>query len=216
MLSAIADMIIKASDNINRGAENASKAGEGNNGVDYSNVDTGGETGASGGSNGGYTPTEQDTSGADSAASAAKGMTSNIKNIVGNAMQKDEDESKEDAASSALSMPTTSDERLKRIFGDNPDAIEAFAKLDSIKFTYNDKAKEIHPNGENGVDNDQHYGIKAQDLEKNPYTTAVVSNDPEGYKQIDPAELTSVNTAVIAEICKRLLIIEKVLGIKVV
>ena len=41
---------------------------------------------------------------------------------------------------------TVSDERLKRIFGDNPDAIEAFAKLDSIQFTYNDKAKEIHPN----------------------------------------------------------------------
>ena len=225
--SAISNMIIKAADNMNRGVENAGKAGEGTNGVDYSNVDTGGEgAGSTGGGVGGYQkPEEQDTSGVESTTSAVKGMANMAKDAITNVGSKGgdaggEEEKKPDAniagGASPMAGPTTSDERLKRIFGDNPDAIEAFARLDSIKFTYNDKAKEIHPNEENGVDNDQHYGIKAQDLEKNPYTTAVVSEDPNGYKQIDPAELTSANTAVIAEICKRLLIIEKVLGIKVV
>ena len=48
----------------------------------------------------------------------------------------------------------SSDERLKNIFGDNEDAIKAFAKINAIEFTYNDKAKEL-PNGEsNGVDDD--------------------------------------------------------------
>lgn len=216
MWNAIANMIIKAADNMNRGVENAGKAGEGNNGVDYSNIDTGSsEGGAVGSVGGGYQkPSEQDTSGVQSLGNAVNKIKDMGKDILSNKGE----EKKEDGTDSSgeIPAPVSSDERLKRIFGDNPDAIEAFARLDSIKFTYNDKAKEIHPNEENGVDNDQHYGIKAQDLEKNPYTAAVVSEDPNGYKQIDPAELTSANTAVIAEICKRLLIIEKVLGIKVV
>lgn len=218
MFNAMANMIIKAADNMNRGVENATKAGEGNNGVDYSNVSTGSEGGSVGG---GYQkPEEQDTSGTQAINNAVSNVKEMGKEALSKIENKDDDkgeEKKEAVANAApVSAPTTSDERLKRIFGDNPDAIQAFARLDSIKFTYNDKAKEIHPNEENGVDNDLHYGIKAQDLEKNPFTAAVVSKDPNGYKQIDPAELTSANTAVIAEICKRLLIIEKVLGIKVV
>jgi hypothetical protein len=105
---------------------------------------------------------------------------------------------------------------LKNIFGDDKDAIEVFSKLNSIEFKYNDKAKQIHPNGENNVDDDLHYGLKAQDLEKSPLTEAVVSEDNSGYKQVNTAELTMVNSAVISDICKRLLAIEKVLGIKVV
>lgn len=244
MWNAISNMIIKAADNMNRGVENAGKAGDGNNGVDYSNVDTGGEGGGSGsGSVGGYQqPEGQNTSGVESTTSAVKGIANMAKDAIANVGSKSgdtggkeekkptdnigskgedtdgEEEKKptDNIGGGAISAPTTSDERLKRIFGDNADAIEAFAKLDSIQFTYNDKAKEVHPNEENGVDNDLHYGIKAQDLEKNPFTAAVVSKDPEGFKQIDPAELTAANTGVIAEICKRLLIIEKVLGIKVV
>ena len=217
--SAISNMIIKAADNMNRGVENASKAGEGNNGVDYSHVaGISGEGGSTKGGGGGYqNPGDQDTSSTASVASSLGKMKDIGKDALSNIGKSDE-ENKEEGAGVVgnVATPTTSDERLKRIFGDNEDAINAFAKLDSIKFEYTDKAKEIHPGEENGVDDDQHYGIKAQDLEKNPFTAAVVSEDPNGYKQIDPAELTSANTAVIAEICKRLLIIEKVLGIKVV
>ena len=113
-------------------------------------------------------------------------------------------------------MPKPSDERLKNIFGEDEDAIKCFAKINAIKFTYNDKAKEIHPNEENGVDDDIHFGVKAQDLEKNPLTRSAVSEDASGYKQVDPAELTMANSAVISELCKRIEILEKILGVKVV
>ena len=217
--SAISNMIIKAADNMNRGVENASKAGEGNNGVDYSHVaGISGEGGSTKGSGNGYqNPGDQDTSSTASVAASLGKMKDIGKDALSNIGKSDEENKGEGTeAAGSMPTPTTSDERLKRIFGDNEDAINAFAKLDSLKFEYTDKAKEVHPGEENGVDDDQHYGIKAQDLEKNPFTAAVVSEDPNGYKQIDPAELTSANTAVIAEICKRLLIIEKVLGIKVV
>lgn len=198
MWNAIAQTIIKATDNMNRGVENASKAGEGNNGQSYQISDSG----ASGG--GGYTtPGEQDVSAVTSLKNNK--VVDDIKNFF----------NKKEEKEGQTENPVTSDERLKRIFGDNEDAIRAFSKLKSIQFTYTDEAKKIHPGEENGVDNDLHYGIKAQDLEKNPFTAAVVSKDPEGYKQIDSSELTAANTAVIAEICKRLLIIEKILGIKV-
>ena len=110
-----------------------------------------------------------------------------------------------------------SDERLKNIFGDNEDAIKVFANLDAIKFTYNDKAKEIPDSEDKGVDDDMHYGLKAQDLAKNPLTESAVKKDPlSDYLEVDTKELTMANTAIISEICKRILIIEKVLGIKVV
>ena len=114
-------------------------------------------------------------------------------------------------------MSKCSDERLKNIFGDNEDAIKAFSKINAIEFTYNDKAKEI-PDGEaKGIDDDVHYGVKAQDIAENPLTESAVIKDPiSDYLMIDTKELTTANTAIISEICKRILMIEKVLGIKVV
>ena len=112
---------------------------------------------------------------------------------------------------------TSSDERLKNIFGNNEDAIKVFANLNAIKFTYNDKAKELPDGKDKGVDDDVHYGLKAQELAENPLTQTAVSKDPiSEYLQVDTKELTMANTAIISEICKRILIIEKVLGIKVV
>ena len=62
-----------------------------------------------------------------------------------------------------------------------------------------------------------HYGLKAQDLAKNPLTESAVKKDPlSDYLEVDTKELTMANTAIISEICKRILILEKVLGIKVV
>ena len=127
-----------------------------------------------------------------------------------------------DAAGDVIGKAVTSkmessDERLKNIFGDNEDAIKVFADLDAIKFTYNDKAKEIPDSEGKGVDDDMHYGLKAQDLAKNPLTESAVKKDPlSDYLEVDTKELTMANTAIISEICKRILIIEKVLGIKVV
>ena len=122
-----------------------------------------------------------------------------------------------DAGDMADAADAASDERLKRIFGDNEDAIKCFANINAIKFTYNDKAHDIPGSEDKGVDNDPHYGVKAQELAENPLTESAVSKDPiSEYLQVDTKELTMANTAIISEICKRILIIEKVLGIKVV
>lgn len=122
-----------------------------------------------------------------------------------------------DAGDMADAASSASDERLKRIFGDNEDAIKCFANINAIKFTYNDKAHDIPGGEDKGIDNDPHYGVKAQELAENPLTQTAVSKDPiSEYLQVDTKELTMANTAIISEICKRILIIEKVLGIKVV
>ena len=122
-----------------------------------------------------------------------------------------------DMADAADGAEAASDERIKNIFGENEDAIKCFAKINAIKFTYNDKAKEI-PDGESkGIDDDAHYGVKAQEIAENPLTASAVKKDPlSDYLTIDIKELTTANTAIISEICKRILIIEKLLGIKVV
>ena len=122
-----------------------------------------------------------------------------------------------DMADAGDAADAASDERLKNIFGENEDAIKCFARINAIEFTYNDKAKEI-PDGENkGIDDDAHYGVKAQELAENPFTECAVKKDPiSDYLTIDVKELTTANTAIISEICKRILVIEKVLGIKVV
>lgn len=219
----------------------ASKAGEGNNGVDYSNLDAGSEGGEGGGiasvGSGYQKPSAQSTSGTSAVTSNAGNIVSSGKDIVSSFAnknksatptegEKDEEEEEDTqnavnmlgSSSGGMNMGSLSDERLKRIFGeDNEDAIKAFSKIDAIKFQYNDKAKEIYPDGEKNVDDDPHYGVKAQDLQKNPYTASTVQKDPEsGYLNVNTQELTMANSAVISDICKRLLAIENILGIKVV
>ena len=122
-----------------------------------------------------------------------------------------------DMADAGDAADAASDERLKNIFGDNEDAIKCFARINAIEFTYNDKAKDIPGGEEKGIDDDAHYGVKAQELAENPLTESAVKRDPiSDYLTIDIKELTTANTAIISEICKRILAIEKILGIKVV
>ena len=102
-----------------------------------------------------------------------------------------------------------SDERLKRVCGDNADLINLFSKIGSYEFNYNDKAKALNPNGENHVDDKRHVGVMAQELEKNPATNAVINTDRNGYKTVDTAQLTLTNTAVLADVCRRLEVLEQ-------
>lgn len=218
----------------------AAKAGDGNNGADYSNLDAGSEGGEGGGiasvGSGYQKPSAQNTSGTSSVTSNAGNIVNTGKDLVSSFANKnksatpaesEKDEEEEEDTQNAVNMlgsssggmnfGSMSDERLKRIFGDNEDAIKAFSKIDSIKFEYNDKAKELYPEGEKNVDSDPHYGVKAQDLKSNPYTASTVQTDPNtGYLNVNTQELTMANSAVISDICKRLLAIENILGVKVV
>lgn len=103
----------------------------------------------------------------------------------------------------------SSDERLKRVCGDNADLINLFSKIGSYEFNYTDKARSLYPNGEHHVDNKRHVGVMAQELEKNPATNAVINTDKNGYKTVDTVQLTLTNTAVLADVCRRLEALEQ-------
>lgn len=208
-------MIIKAADNMNRGVENATKSGEGANGNDYQIEKGSSGEGDVSGKGTGVQPvqtTSQDMSSANNAAGNMQSLGNMGQDLMKSKMDSDSttDESQKDE-----SQEETSDERLKRIFKGNEDAVKCFSKIDSILFEYNNKAKKVHPDGENNVDDDVHYGVKAQDLEKNPLTESVVSEDDAGFKQVNSAELTMANTSMLAEVCRRLLAIEKALGMEI-
>ena len=102
-----------------------------------------------------------------------------------------------------------SDERLKEIYGDSISdrIIEDFARIAAIDFTYNDKAKALYGK-ESGVDDKEHTGVKAQDLEQTDTTKAVVEEDDNGFKKVNTEQLTMTNTAAISELARRVLTLE--------
>lgn len=107
-----------------------------------------------------------------------------------------------------------SDERLKEIFADCgcDDVVKVFSKIRTLDYKYNDEAKEVYPDGEKGVDDAEHIGISAQDLKKNPVTAATVKTDEEtGFLNVDTRQLCLSNTAVLAEVCRRLETLESLI-----
>ena len=113
-----------------------------------------------------------------------------------------------DNIGSALNLD--SDERLKEIYGDSISdrILEDFAKIAAIDFTYNSNARELYGNT-NGVDDKEHTGVKAQDLESQESTKSVVEEDEHGYKTVDTQQLTMTNTAAISELSRRVLELEE-------
>lgn len=101
-----------------------------------------------------------------------------------------------------------SDEQLKNESVFNDDIIDLFSKINAYDFAYTDKAKDLYL-GNKGVDNDEHVGVMAQELQQNPITDSTVAEDENGYLSIDTKELTMADTAVLSDVCKRLLQIEE-------
>ena len=104
-----------------------------------------------------------------------------------------------------------SDERLKELFGSD-DIVKLFSQLNAYEFKYTPEALKLY-NGTKGVDEGTNYGVMAQELEKNPITENTVVEDENGYKNIEVGKLAAADTAVLADVCKRLLVIEEKLGI---
>lgn len=228
MWNAIAQMIIKASDNINRGVENAatntgSPAQQNYGDVAKSSLGQGGGTG-------GYQPTQPSES-KPSLGSGLGGMAKSVLNTKGgegtsstsseqlqggggtSSIKSTLPEQLQGATGSDYMQTYASDERLKNISGGNQDIIDLFSKINSIEFTYNDKAKKALGNKDSGVDNDRHVGVIAQELASNPITSSAVVQDPQtGYLQVDTKEMTMANSAVLADLCKRVIAIEQALG----
>ena len=104
-----------------------------------------------------------------------------------------------------------SDCRLKELFGTD-DIVKLFSHINSYEFKYTPKALRLY-NGTKGVDEGTNIGVMAQELEENPVTANTVIDDENGYKNIETNKLAAADTAVLADVCKRLIAIEEKLGL---
>ena len=102
-----------------------------------------------------------------------------------------------------------SDINLKDVYQNIDDKlIEAFSKIASIDFTYSEEAQNKYK-GEYGVDDQEHIGVIAQELETNPATKGIVKENENGDKVVDTKQLTMADTAVLAELSRRVLALEE-------
>lgn len=116
-----------------------------------------------------------------------------------------------EGAGKAEDATIISDCRLKELFGTD-DIVKLFSHINSYEFKYTPKALRLY-NGTKGVDEGTNIGVMAQELEENPVTENTVIDDENGYKNIETNKLAAADTAVLADVCKRLIAIEEKLGI---
>ena len=114
------------------------------------------------------------------------------------------------ASESADAAAAVSDVLLKTVYGDSLDdkIIDNFAKISAISFEYNDEAKSKYGE-EKAVDDNQHIGVIAQELEANPITEGAVKTNENGDLEVDTRHLTFTDTAAIGELSRRVLALEE-------
>lgn len=121
-----------------------------------------------------------------------------------------EEQKEEPAVVEEGSSDTLSDQDLKAIYGDNIDdkIIENFAKLSAIDFQYTPEAQAEYAN-ELNVDDKEHIGVIAQELENNEVTEGAVEHNENGDLTVNADQLTMADTAAIAELSRRVLALEQ-------
>ena len=114
------------------------------------------------------------------------------------------------ASEAAEAASAVSDVLLKTVYGDSLDdkIIDNFAKISAISFEYNDEAKSKYGQ-EKAVDDNQHIGVIAQELEANPITEGAVKTNENGDLEVDTRHLTFADTAAIGELSRRVLALEE-------
>ena len=117
------------------------------------------------------------------------------------------------ASEAAEVASAVSDVLLKTVYGDSLDdkIIDNFAKISAISFEYNDEAKSKYGQ-EKAVDDNQHIGVIAQELEANPITEGAVKTNENGDLEVDTRHLTFANTAAIGELSRRVLALEEAIS----
>ena len=110
----------------------------------------------------------------------------------------------------ATGNSTISDEDLKNIYGEAIDdkLIENFAKISAIDFKYNQEAQNEYQN-ELNVDDKEHIGVIAQELQNNEATKGTVEQTENGDLAVNTDQLTMADTAAIAELSRRVLALEE-------
>ena len=116
----------------------------------------------------------------------------------------------QDSEAAEVASSAVSDVLLKTVYGDSLDdkIIDNFAKISAISFEYNDEAKSKYGQ-EKAVDDNQHIGVIAQELEANPITEGAVKTNENGDLEVDTRHLTFADTAAIGELSRRVLALEE-------
>lgn len=102
-----------------------------------------------------------------------------------------------------------SDERTKDYVPyDKEKFSDAIANIDAYFFKYKEQFQD-----KPGFDDNEHVGVMAQELEENPVTKNSVIENEDGIKMINTKELTLENTALLADIVRRLQALEEKVGV---
>ena len=141
-------------------------------------------------------------------AAKAGGENAGADSFVGDAASSGVDAAQASEAAEVASA--VSDVLLKTVYGDSLDdkIIDNFAKISAISFEYNDEAKSKYGQ-EKAVDDNQHIGVIAQELEANPITEGAVKTNENGDLEVDTRHLTFTDTAAIGELSRRVLALEE-------
>ena len=102
----------------------------------------------------------------------------------------------------------SSDEKLKTGIEEAGGLVPLFSTIDSYLYKYKPEAQEEYA-GTGMVNGDNNLGVMAQELQQNPLTQPAVKTDDKGNLALDTGRLTSINTAMIAELCKKVQAIEE-------
>lgn len=149
-------------------------------------------------------------------ATAALGAVGNLMSAAGEASKGNGTINIQSAAQPAATGNQTgnqnvaSDERLKNILK-TEDPIDCFAKIDAYLYKYTPEARSMYPDESEGggVNGDENFGVMAQDLAANPITAPAVEEDENGYLMLNGGRLSSINTAMISELCRKVQELEK-------
>ena len=141
-------------------------------------------------------------------AAKAGGENAGVDSSAGDAANSGVDAAQASEAAEVASA--VSDVLLKTVYGDSLDdkIIDNFAKISAISFEYNDEAKSKYGQ-EKAVDDNQHIGVIAQELEANPITEGAVKTNENGDLEVDTRHLTFTDTAAIGELSRRVLALEE-------
>lgn len=92
------------------------------------------------------------------------------------------------------------------------DITKELSKIDSYLFKYTPEAQSLYPNGEHSIDDKEHIGVMAQELQSNPVTQATVEENEDGYLMVNTSQLTLTLTAVCSELSKKVDNLEKIVS----
>lgn len=91
----------------------------------------------------------------------------------------------------------------------NGGIIPMMAQIDSYLYKYKPEAQEEYA-GTGMMNDDTNLGVIAEQMNENPLTKPAVTTDEKGNLALDGGRLSSINTAVISELCRKVMELESV------